>query len=109
MRPDPLKKTTRIPFRFVKGNFVHFDDGTEITELLDGCIGDIVIENFKINDKALVNEYNIETDVDFLPSGTTLLARVNARNVPEKLRKKLTPEGDLIGDVRVAIILKEDL
>jgi len=66
LKPDPLKKTTRIPFRFVNGRFVHFDDDTEITELLDGCIGDIVIENFKINDANRIKEYNDERPHDAL-------------------------------------------
>src|SRR5437762_2630200 len=97
MKPDPLKKTTRIPFRFVKGKFVHFDDDTEITELLEGCIGDIVIESFKINDAARMEAYNAEVDIDFLPKGTKLLARVTSTHVPADLQAHLTEEGNLIG------------
>lgn len=108
-KPDPLRKTTRIPFRFVRGRFVHFDDGTEITELVEGCIGDIVIENLKINDATRIKEYNAEAEVDFLPSGTRILARVNSTNVPAELRERLSEQGAMIGDVRVEIILENDL
>lgn len=108
-KPDPLKKTTRIPFRFINGRFVHFDDDTEITELLDGCIGDIVIENFKINDAARTEAYNAEVEVAFLPAGTKLLARVNPRHVPDDFQSYMVEDGGLIGGGRVEIILEGDL
>ena len=108
-KPDPLKKTTRIPFRFTSGKFVHFDDGTEITELAEGCIGDIVIENFKITDEDRVNEYNVEVEVPFLAKGTKLLARVTESHIPNQLRGKLSDERALIGGARVEIILEDDL
>jgi hypothetical protein len=87
MKHDPLAKTTRIPFKVLNGKLVHFYDGKPITELRDGCTGDIVIEDFKIKDPARVLQYNAGADVDFLPEGTRLLARINPRSVPEHLRK----------------------
>jgi hypothetical protein len=108
-QPDPLRKTTRIPFKFIGGRFVHFDDGTEINELVEGCIGDIVIENFKIKDAARIADYNAGVEVDFLPEGTKLLARVNPTHVPDDLQKHLVGEGGLIGSGRVEIILENDL
>jgi hypothetical protein len=107
--PDPLKKTTRIPFRFKNGRFVHFDDDTEITELAEGCIGDIVIENFKITDEARLNEYNAEVEVPFLAKGTKLLARVNENHIPDALQSGLSDVKALIGGARVEIILVDDL
>src|ERR1051325_3225707 len=50
-KPDPLKKTTLIPFRFTKGKFVHLDDGTEINELTENCVGDIIVETWKITNQ----------------------------------------------------------
>jgi hypothetical protein len=108
-KSDPLKKTTGIPFRFTNGKFVHFDDNTEITELAEGCIGDIVIENFKITDEVRVNEYNVEVEVPFLAKGTKLLARVNESHIPDGLQGGVSEERALIGGARVEIILEEDL
>jgi hypothetical protein len=108
-KPDPLEKTTRIPFRFVNGKFVHYGDNTEITELTEGCIGDIVIENFRIKEANRIAEYNTEKVVDFLPKDTKLLARVNSAHVPNDLRNGLAKEGGLIGSSRVELILKDDL
>ena len=109
MKYDSYDKTTRIPFRFVKGKFVHYDDGTEISELIEDCIGDIVVENFQIKDRDRIVRYNTEVEVDFLPQGTRLLARVSERNIPEALQSKLTDDGRLIGGARVEIILVDDL
>jgi hypothetical protein len=109
LNPDPLKKTTRIPFRFVKGRFLHFDDGTEITELLEGCIGEIIVENFKIKDAARIADYNLEVDIDFLPKDTKLLARVNPEHVPDNLRQCLSKDGNLVGGGRVEIIVGQAL
>jgi hypothetical protein len=108
-KPDPLKKTTRIPFRFVKGKFVHLGDGTEINELTEDCIGDILVETWKVTNADRVQEYDTEVEVDFLPKGTKLLARVNSTHVPDRLRERLSEEKAMIGDVTVEIMLEEDL
>lgn len=109
MNYDSYDKRTRIPFRFVKGKFLHFDDETEITELRENCVGEIVVENFQIKDATRIALYNTEREVDFLPKGTQLLARVSERNIPAELQSQTNDEGRLIGGARVAIILEEDL
>ena len=109
MKHDPLAKTTRIPFKVVYGKLVHFYDGKPITELREGCSGDIVIEDFKIEEQTRVLQYNAGAEVDFLPTGTRILARVNSSNVPAERREGLSEQGAMIGDVRVEIILEDDL
>ena len=96
MKHDSLAKTTRIPFKVVSGKLVHFYDGKPITELREGCSGDIVIEDFKIEGRTRVLQYNAGAEVDFLPSGTRILARVNSTNVPAELRERLSEEGSAL-------------
>jgi hypothetical protein len=109
VRYDSLEKRTRIRFKVADGKLVHFYDGTPISELREGTIGEIIVNDFEIKDEARVRQYNLEADVDFLPEGTRLLARISTQSVPEHLRKRLHPEGNYTGDSAVEIILQTDL
>ena len=109
MRYNPLEKRTLIPFKVVDGKLVHFYDHTPISELREGTIGEIIVHNFEIKDKARVRQYNAEADVAFLPQWTRLLAQISTKSVPENLKQWLQPEGKYIGSGAVEIILQTDL
>lgn len=109
MRYDSLEKRTRIPFKVVDGELVHFYDGSAISELRDGTIGEIIVNNFEIEDEARVQQYNLEADVVFLPQDTSLLARISLQSVPQHLKGWLQPEGKYMGGGAVEIILRDDL
>jgi len=110
MRYDPLQKKTRIPFRVVNGQLVHFYDGTPIKDLSDGTVGDIVVNNYQIKDKARVSQYNSEQVVPFLPSNTLLIASVSLKSVPKDLRERLLSDhGKFIPNGKVEIFLEQEL
>ena len=110
MRYDPLQKKTRIPFRVVDGQLVHFYDGTPIKDLSDGTVGDIVVNNYRIKDKARVNQYNSAQTVPFLAKDTLLIAAVSLKSVPEDLRERLLSDhGKFIPNGKVEIFLEQEL
>lgn len=109
MRHDPFDKTTKIPFRVVGGKLVHFYDGKPITELREGIIGDIIVQNYAVKDASRIKQYNVARKVDFLPTGTILKARISTHSVPERLRKFVITGEKFINGGAVDIVLQEDL
>jgi hypothetical protein len=108
MRYDSFEKRTRIPFKVAGGKLVHFYDGKPITELREGTIGDLIVNDYSVGDKARIEQYNAEREALFLPQGTRLLARISNHSVPKTLREWLVGE-KFIGASAVEIYLTKDL
>lgn len=109
MRHDPFEKKTRIPFRVAGGRLVHFYDKRPITELREGAIGDLLVNDYAVGDEARIRQYNAEREVLFLPKGTRLLARISSRSVPKELKGWVIEENKFIGAGAVEAVLKGDL
>jgi len=109
MKRDPFEKTTRIPFKVVDGKLVHIYGGGEITELRQGSIGDIVVRTEDLTNEGRSKQYNSEKIVDFLPSGSTLRARVRTKHVPESLKEEYLAESNELDTGFVEMVLQQDL
>lgn len=109
MRYDSFEKRTRIPFKVAGGKLVHFYDGKPIIELREGTIGDLVVNDYSVGDKARIEQYNAEREALFLPEGTRLLARISNHSVPKSLREWLVVGEKFIGASAVEIYLTKDL
>ena len=72
-------------------------------------MGDIVVNNYQIKDKARVSQYNSQETVPFLSKNTLLIASVSLKSVPTDLREGLSNRGKFIPNGKVEIFLEQDL
>lgn len=85
---DAYARTVRLPVRYESDSkWWTLLDGSDLPEIKDGAIGEIVLDAYLIVDDEVRIELSQESKVPFLPQGTTLWARVDTKETPSELMK----------------------
>jgi hypothetical protein len=88
---DKFKKTVQIPVRVVKGRLQFFYGG-DLPELKDDTVGDLIVPENAIIDKAKLQQISNEMIKELLPIDTNLMIQISAESVKkigDTLRKYL--------------------
>lgn len=102
---DPRSKKISIPVRVVGGTLVFFYGGP-LPRLHEGTIGDLVVLDSALEDRALASTLNEPKDLFLLPKGATLRVLLRNETATEQLPRLDGPE---IIAPYVEVLLAEDL
>ena len=81
---DSYKATVRIPIQVRKGAVTYFYGGS-LPKLKDGCVGDLIVPRYAVEDEDAVRELTREETKIVLDSRTPILFSIDARATPPAL------------------------
>lgn len=109
MIPDPFEKTVLLPVKFVEGKPKFFYGG-DLPVMKNGTIGELKIPEYCIPNDYRLDLIRRESKKEFLPEGTTLMARLSLRsNDPTKEFLKRLEVSPPINGLFATIELKSQL
>ncbi len=109
---DRDTKTIRIPVTF-RGGWITLPDGRSLPKIRDGSFGELLLDDYAVEDRDLVKEFQSQATIPMLSAGESVFFTMQVHQMPSELRKEAEqekyfvdgPEGPCV-QVRLDDVLK---